>query len=305
MLAVILAAVTVAFPREGQRLPGLTRCYMIGATDGDEKSLVVQGRTVSVHRTGAWATLVDVVPGRNVIAVGDAVRTVYVASQPAARQPSGSAARSSVSEPQASYPKLPYASDRAVPPPIGKKPKNITIALDAGHGVNAPGALSPHGLQEKDANLRLAHEVCLALKAKGFRVLMTRTDDRDIPLYDRPKVAHARKVDAFVSIHHNAPGYSTDPSLCRYQSVYAWNAMGRRLAIAIERRMAAANPTLPSKGVLQANFVVMRSPEIPSCLIEADFITHPEGESAAWDPACRGRTAVAIADGIADWVAGK
>ena len=38
---------------------------------------------------------------------------------------------------------------------------------------------------------------------------------------------------------------------------------------------------------------------------EADFITHPDGELAAWDAARRSGIAAAIADGIADWVAGK
>ena len=40
-------------------------------------------------------------------------------------------------------------------------------------------------------------------------------------------------------------------------------------------------------------------------LIEADFITHPDGEIAAWDFSHRPVVATAIADGIADWVAGK
>ena len=50
-----------------------------------------------------------------------------------------------------------------------------------------------------------------------------------------------------------------------------------------------------------ANFAVTRNPEIPSCLVEADFITHPAGEEAAWDAARRARLAEAIARGFADW----
>ena len=78
-----------------------------------------------------------------------------------------------------------------------------------------------------------------------------------------------------------------------------------KLAKAINARMAAADPALRNEGVLHANFAVTRNPEIPSCLIEADYVTHPDGEAAVWDASRRPSIAAAIADGVADWVAGK
>ena len=52
---------------------------------------------------------------------------------------------------------------------------------------------------------------------------------------------------------------------------------------------------------MHANFAVTRNPEIPSCLIETDFITTPEGEVDCLDSARRIKVASAIADGFADW----
>lgn len=291
--ALLLAAVTIAFPREGDRLPALETCYVIGATDGAETNLVVQGRNVPVYRTGAWATMVDLRPGRNDIRVGDCCRTIYVADR-----------NGKVDAPAKPpvYRKLPYAKDTPRTPPVGKKPGDIVIALDPGHGGRNGGAVSPHGLDEADVNWRLTQQVAAELKRRGFKVVLTRGEHEDRGLYDRPKVAHAAEADAFVSIHHNAPGYAQDPSKCRYSSVYCWNDAGRRLATAIDRQMVAAQgETLKSVGVKHANFVVIRNPEIPSCLVEADFITSPEGEAASWNPVRRQRTAVAIAEGIADW----
>ena len=63
-----------------------------------------------------------------------------------------------------------------------------------------------------------------ALESRGYNVAMTRETDVFIPLYDRPKVAHREKADAFISIHHNAPPFDRDPTRIRYQAVYAWNA---------------------------------------------------------------------------------
>lgn len=296
-LSAILAAVTVAFPSAGQRLPALSRCYMIGATDGCERNLRVstaEGTTfIPVHRTGAWTALVNVRPGTNVVCVGATKHVFYVGPVTAPATP------------RTVYPKLAEAADVPKPHPAGRDPSRVTVVIDPGHGGADTGAVSPHGLPEKDANLRLAKAVAEALEARGVRVVMTRTGDAAVALYDRPKVAHAAGADAFISIHHNAPGYGTDPGTCRYQAVYAWNAIGERLAKSVSARMAAAVPELPSKGVLHANYAVTRNPEIPSCLVEADFITHPEGEKAAWDPAERRRLAAAIASGFDDWRAGR
>ena len=297
-LVTLLAAVSIVFPPEGAKLPALTNCYVMGSADGGESSLVVSGltsrvsRPVAVCRTGAWAAVIDVVPGTNVVEIGGARRSFTVASAVTV-------------EPKKTYTKLPYAADTAKPHPVGKKPGEITVVLDAGHGGHDNGALSPHALPEKDANLRLAKAVRSVLAKRGYKVVMTREDDTFVELYDRPKVAHGAKADLFVSIHHNAPGYATNPLEVRSQSVYAWNPLGEKLAKAINARMAAADPLLKNDGVLHANFAVTRNPEIPSVLIEADYVTHPDGEVAVWDASRRPALAAAIADGIADWVAAK
>lgn len=298
MIAVLLAAVSIAFPKEGQVLPSLARCYMIGATDGVETNLVICGRDVPVSRTGAWATLLDVCEGTNVVTVGDCRRTFVVPKRPV----------KTASKPVAPkvYKKLPYAGDRPKPHPRGKAPRETTVVIDAGHGGSDSGAVSPHGLEEKDANLRMAMAVARSLVDRGFRVVMTRQDDSFPALYDRPKVAHRVSADAFVSIHHNAPPYDRDPNRFRYHAVYCWNPLGERLAKAINARMADSfGARVVNNGVQHANFAVMRNPEIPSCLVEVDFVTSPAGEVDIWDPDRRAKTASAIADGIVDWFSGS
>ena len=294
--ALVIAAVTIAFPREGQQFGPLDRCYLIGATDGGETNIVVAGGNVPVYRTGAWGVLVDVVPGTNTVVAGDVARTFFV--QPRKSPPPGGAKAA----PEKKYKKLPYAGDVPKRHPAGRAPGETTIVLDPGHGGSDTGAVSPHGRFEKEANLLLAEEVRAALAAKGYRVVMTRSDDSFPALYDRPKVAHTNDADAFVSIHHNAPPHDRDPIKCRYHCVYAWNPLGERLAKAINSRMAASfGKSLADNGVMHANFAVTRNPEIPSCLVETDFVSSPAGEESIWNPDQRRRTAAAIADGIADW----
>lgn len=291
LFASILAATTIAFPRAGQRLPFAAHCHLIGATDVGVTNLVVQGREVEVYHTGAWLAMVDVIEGTNVVAVGET--NVWFVIGPQAAVDAATTNRV--------YSKLAYAADQVRPAPTNCAPAEVTVWIDAGHGGADTGARSPHGWCEKDVNLAVAKRVCAALRARGVRVRMTREQDVAVPLYDRPKAAHAdRSAAAFVSIHHNASAADKNPREVRHSAVYAWNPPGERLAKAVNRRLAEAlaPEKLADNGVLHANFAVTRSPEIPSCLVEIDFITTPEGEEACWNVARQERLAAAIADGI-------
>lgn len=294
MLVPLVLSAVIAFPKEGQRLPFVERCYLSGAVEPGTPSVVVQGRDVAVHPLGGWVTMVEVDEGTNVVEVAGVTRSFVVGKRPSAKA-------AAPARPKA-YAKLAYAGDRPKPRPAGRAPATVTVVVDAGHGGAETGAMSPHGLKESDLNLVLAKNVRDALASLGYRVAMTREDDVALPLHDRPKVAHAHGADAFVSLHHNAPAVDRDPRLVRYHAVYAWNEIGEELAKAINARMAAAlGETLQNGGVRHANFAVTRNPEIPSCLVEADFLTTPEGELDCWSRERRRKVAAAIAAGIDDW----
>ena len=64
---------------------------------------------------------------------------------------------------------------------------------------------------------------------------------------------------------------------------------------------AALEGDIPNNGVMHANFAVTRNPEVPSCLVETDFIATPEGEEAIWNYKRRRKIAESIAAGIDDW----
>lgn len=300
MVLSFLVAAVIAFPKEGQRLPFIERCYVSGAVEPGTSNVLVQGRSVAVHPLGGWIAMADVHPGTNVLEVAGVRRTFVVGKRPVRAASSDAAPK----PPKKVYAKLPYAGDVPKPRPCGKPPSEITVVIDAGHGGAETGAMSPHHLKESDLNLALARNVRDALVARGYRVVMTRETDVAIPLLNRPKVAHAQGADAFVSIHHNAPAADRDPRTIRYHAVYAWNAIGKELARAVNARLAAAfGSSLTNNGVVHANFAVTRNPEIPSCLVETDFLTTPEGELDCWNRARRQKVASAIADGISDWCA--
>ena len=193
--------------------------------------------------------------------------------------------------PEKVYVKLPYSGDE---PHAIIQAMEPLVYLDAGHGgEKSHGCKGYDGRFESEANLLLAMDVKRELELLGARVLMTRTEDVDVPLYERARHAHAIKADCFVSIHHNAPAPGKD-IMTRYRAVYSWNDLGAALAESIAEAMAPCQ-------ALHANFAVTRSNEIASVLIEADFLTHPDGCRDAFDPEKRRALARQIAAGIMAW----
>jgi len=82
--------------------------------------------------------------------------------------------------------------------------KTYTIVVDAGHGGKDSGAVGTRKHYEKTVVLQIAKRVTKYLKAKGFKVKMTRTKDRFIKLKNRTRFANRHHADIFVSIHANA-----------------------------------------------------------------------------------------------------
>ena len=92
-----------------------------------------------------------------------------------------------------------------LPPSFGQPISSFrTIALDPGHGGDDEGAKSADGAKEKDLTLAIARRVKGVIEARlGLRVLLTREDDRSVPVDERTSVANNNKADLFVSLHAN------------------------------------------------------------------------------------------------------
>lgn len=80
-----------------------------------------------------------------------------------------------------------------------------TIVLDAGHGGEEVGAVGKTGVFEKDLALDIARRLRDRLRSnQGMNVILTREDDRVLPLRDRTAIANHAKADLFLSIHLNS-----------------------------------------------------------------------------------------------------
>ena len=187
-------------------------------------------------------------------------------------------------------------------PPYGRRPETVRICVDPGHGGSDTGALSPHGWFEKDVNLMQARAIRAALEKAGFQVVMTRDDDSFPALYDRPKKAYDGRMDAFISVHHNATAANRNPRVARHTTAYASTSNGLALAQCIQRHIAPTLAPVKDAGAQMRSFAVCRNPAVPSCLLEVDFINLPEGEAESWNSARQAKVATAVVMGVLDWM---
>lgn len=101
------------------------------------------------------------------------------------------------------------AADVGRPVPSRRSGHHLVV-VDAGHGGVDNGMHGPIGgsfqITEKYITVAVAKMVAEELKAQGTDVILTRTRDTLIGLYDRGPIANDHHADIFVSIHVNATG---------------------------------------------------------------------------------------------------
>ena len=76
------------------------------------------------------------------------------------------------------------------------------IVLDPGHGGHDPGAIGYSGVYEKNITLAFGRELKALLDKTGrYKVYLTRSTDKFIPLRERVNIARRHKADLFMSLH--------------------------------------------------------------------------------------------------------
>ena len=189
--------------------PATAKAFRVAAENGRPPRLVVDlvarrgVRPVPSSRRPVYPSVrsPEVPPVAEPVAPSVAAPTTRSAASPAAP---------SVSKPTVSLGKTgAEAAASLMPTPGGASfgPRSRgprVVVLDPGHGGADPGAVGK-GLREKDVCLDVAKRLATALnKVRGYRALISRQDDRLIPLVERMRFAEREGADLFVSIHVNA-----------------------------------------------------------------------------------------------------
>jgi N-acetylmuramoyl-L-alanine amidase len=215
------------------------------------------------------------------------------------------------------------------------------VVIDAGHGGDDTGAHGKRGIVEKELVLDVSRRLAKILRERSLQVVMTRKDDRFVPLEERFALANDARGDLFVSIHANAirnaeiRGVETfflalaasddearqvasrenDAFATPTSSPAVGDPLSAILGDLIESeymresnefaRLAqsglAGADSAHSRGVKQAPFVVLQGVQMPSALVEIGFITNAEDASRLGSPKGRESVAAALADAVTEF----
>ncbi|WP_434685429.1 N-acetylmuramoyl-L-alanine amidase [Pseudanabaena minima] len=170
------------------------------------------------------------------------------------------------------------------------------VVIDPGHGGPDVGA-TRNGVYEKDIVLAMSKQLGRILQQMGYSVMYTRTEDIDLDLEPRVQMAENARASAFVSVHVN----SLDASSSQVNGVETYHApsasLGKNLAELVHQQIIASTGA-NDRGVRSARFYVITKTSMPAILVETGFITNPSEASRLVDSNYQGRMAVAIAQGI-------
>lgn len=197
-----------------------------------------------------------------------------------------------------------------------------TVILDPGHGGKDPGATNSIG-KEAEYNLKVAGRIREKLEAKGFRVVMTRTNDKFLSLQERVDLANAIDENAiFVSIHFNSGGSHargietftlSPPGVAHYgrgvvpsdnqqktgnQNDSANIALATAVHGTILRRLEKY--TL-DRGIKRARFSVLSGVKHPAILLEGGFMSHQYEARLIDNDAYQNTIAIGVVEAIAKY----
>lgn len=187
------------------------------------------------------------------------------------------------------------------------------VVIDPGHGGIDPGC-HLGDITEKEISLAVGRLLAEELESQGSSVHITRTADVELSPYGRTqRTRHGRDLEArvllaesyegeiFVSLHVNAAASERmGGGMVFYHKS---SEEGRLLAQAILTHLKEVTPG-NQNAVLPADFYVLRHSRMPAVLVEMGFLTHRTDRELLQSQDGKRRIAQAIAQGIADYLAG-
>jgi N-acetylmuramoyl-L-alanine amidase len=174
-------------PRTGEQARGLIKAFRFGLVmQGGSRIVIDTTGPVRVDKAFVLAA-VDKEPARLVIDLATIDRASFMRNLALEKPP--------VRETKRFDREPPKRSDDARP----------LIVIDPGHGGPDTGTIAASGEMEKAIVLEFAQALSDKLEKSGkYRVLLTRTDDRFVPLGERVRFARHEGAALFVSIHADA-----------------------------------------------------------------------------------------------------
>lgn len=152
--------------------------------------------------------------------------------------------------------------------------QNLTIAVDAGHGGEQTGARGIiSNVAEKDYTLMMARELESQLKKKGAKVIMTRSTDTTLTMFERIRFLNTYDPNLLISIHLNSSSKESVKGTSTYYRYIGFRPLSKAILTEMLKLDLAEFGNIGS-----FNFSLSGPTEYPNCLVEVAFLSNREDE---------------------------
>lgn len=180
----------------------------------------------------------------------------------------------------------------------------VKIGLDAGHGLKTKGKQTPDGIKEWLLNDKVCDKITSILSDYDCEIIRTDNNEgyTDESLASRMMKYKAKKVDVFVSIHHNAygDGWNNATGVEIYVDKNA-TSQDMKLAKCIYNRLVKYTG-LKGRGIKKENFYVINQNTVPAVLVEGGFMTNETDHKVITSNAGQTAYAKSVAEGLIEFL---
>ena len=173
------------------------------------------------------------------------------------------------------------------------------VVIDAGHGGYDSGCISSTKY-EKEIDLDIALLLSEKLKAKGFGVYMTRSDDSFIGINDRAELANeCDGAVALISIHQNSSDAASD------EGVEVWTCSDEKneqLAQLVVDEVALTTGAINGGVKTLDNLVICSKAEMPAVIVQCGYLSNRRESQNLIDESYQDRIASAIAVAVDTYI---
>ena len=185
------------------------------------------------------------------------------------------------------------------------------ICIDSGHGGNDPGKIGVAGTKEKEVNLAIALKLKKSLEKQNIRVVMTRTDDRNLAdanatnektsdMKNRVAKMDSEQPDAVISIHQNS--YTDSSAKGAQVFYYSESKEGKVLAEILQKSLIEhADPENHRMAKANTSYYILKNTAAPTVIVECGFLSNPEEEKQLLEDGYQNRLAWGIYNGIINY----
>jgi N-acetylmuramoyl-L-alanine amidase len=198
-------------------------------------------------------------------------------------------------------------------------PARATVVLDPAHGGTDPGVKISEKVQEKELTLKIALLVQKELVKAGVQVVLTRDQDKEVPVAERIKTIERTQPRLLVSLHVNGGFFKTAKGFEVYFPGFKAAKAGKedsaaiigdmkknkhlnesvRLAQNIQKQLESVFPK-ENRGLREAPVQLLEAMAAPGVVVEIGFGGNAENRKKLLDEKYQQDIARALSKGIRD-----